>query len=61
MKRDFLGDVIVNFNKIKKKKINLFSNELNKLWVHGFVHLFSHDHKMDKFFKMRKLKNFFLT
>ena len=50
-KEIFLGDVIVNLNKIKNKKNKfIFRFELNKLWVHGFVHLLGHDHKMDKDF-----------
>ena len=62
-KEIFLGDVIVNLNKIKNKKNKLiFIFEFNKLWVHGFVHLLGHDHKMDKdFFKMRKIEKEFLS
>ena len=62
-KEIFLGDVIVNLNKIKNKKKKLiFIFEFNKLWVHGFVHLLGHDHKMDKdFFKMRKIEKEFLS
>jgi len=62
-KEIFLGDVIVNLNKIKNKKNELISIfEFNKLWVHGFVHLLGHDHKMDKdFFKMRKIEKEFLS
>jgi len=62
-KEIFLGDVIVNLNKIKNKKNKfIFRVELNKLWVHGFVHLLGHDHKMDKnFFKMRKIEKEFLS
>tara|TARA_Y100000766_G_C18550534_1_gene432702 strand:+ start:151 stop:615 length:465 start_codon:yes stop_codon:yes gene_type:complete len=62
-KKIFLGDVIVNLNKIKNKKNKfIFRVELNKLWVHGFAHLLGHDHKMDKdFFKMRKIEKEFLS
>ena len=62
-KEIYLGDIIINLNKIKaqedKKKIQL---ELNKLWIHGLTHLFGHDHKKNKdFINMSKIeKNFFL-
>ena len=52
LKRDkevYLGDIIVNSAKIKNKKNkSKFRLELNKLWVHGFTHLFGYDHKKDK-------------
>ena len=48
LKRDkevYLGDIIVNLAKIKNKKNkSKFRLELNKLWVHGFTHLFGYDH-----------------
>ena len=48
----YLGDIIVNLNKIKNKSIQKnFEIEFNRLWVHGLVHLFGHDHKKDKDFK----------
>ena len=45
-KEIYLGDIIINVNKIKNKdNIIIFKKELNKLWVHGLVHLFGFDHK----------------
>ena len=45
-KEIYLGDIIVNLNKIKNKKnIKDFKLEFNKLWIHGLIHLFGHDHK----------------
>ena len=61
-KEIYLGDIIINLNKIKnrhnKKK---FKIEFNKLWIHGLVHLFGHDHKKIKILmRCKKLKkNFF--
>ena len=49
-KEIYLGDVIINFNKIKTKNIESFKSEFNRLWVHGLVHLFGHDHKKEKDF-----------
>ena len=57
-KEIYIGDVIVNLNKIKNKNDKrLFLSEFNKLWIHGLVHLFGHQHKRDKdFYKMDKLE-----
>jgi len=57
-KEIYIGDVIVNLNKIKNKNNKrLFLSEFNKLWIHGLVHLFGHQHKRDKdFYKMDKLE-----
>ena len=62
-KEIYLGDIIVNLNKIKNKKnIKDFKLEFNKLWIHGLVHLFGHDHKKIKDFdKMIKIENKFLS
>ena len=61
-KEIYLGDIIINLNKIKnrhnKKK---FKIEFNKLWIHGLVHLFGHDHKKNKDFDdMQKIEKKFL-
>ena len=61
-KEIYLGDIIINLNKIKnrhdKKK---FKIEFNKLWVHGLVHLFGYDHKKNKDFnEMQKIEKKFL-
>ena len=61
-KEIYLGDIIVNLNKIRNKnnKIN-FKKELNKLWVHGLVHLFGHKHKKNKDFNaMNRIENKYL-
>ena len=57
-KEIFLGDIIINFNEIKdKKKLKNFKTEFNDLWIHGFVHLFGHDHKKEKdFLAMKKIE-----
>ena len=48
----YLGDIIINLNKIKNRNIKKnFEIEFNRLWIHGLVHLFGHDHKKDKDFK----------
>ena len=57
-KEIYLGDIIINLNKIKdKKKLKNFKNELNILWIHGLVHLFGHDHKKEKdFLAMKRIE-----
>ena len=51
-KKLYLGDIIINFNKVKyKKNIKLFKSQFDKLWIHGLVHLFGHDHKKEKDFR----------
>ena len=48
----YLGDIIINLNKIKNKNIKKnFKIEFNRLWIHGLIHLFGHDHKKYKDFK----------
>ena len=55
MKREkeiYLGDIIINLNKVKEKKnLKNFKLEFNKLWIHGLTHLFGHDHKKEKEFR----------
>ena len=62
-KEIYLGDIIINLNKIKNKKNkSIFSFEFNKLWIHGLVHLFGYDHKKEKDFqKMVKIEKKFLS
>ena len=51
-KEVYLGDIIINFNKIKNKKTKkFFKIEFDRLWIHGLVHLFGHDHKNDEDYK----------
>ena len=57
-KEIYLGDIIVNINKIKnKKEIKDFKMEFDRLWIHGLVHLFGHDHMHNKdYVKMNKIE-----
>ena len=61
-KEIYLGDIIININKVKEKKIlKNFKLQFNKLWIHGLIHLFGHDHKKEKEFrKMRKVEREYL-
>ena len=59
----YLGDIIINLNKIKyKKKISSFKIEFDKLWIHGLVHLLGYDHKSDQDFnRMLRVEKKFLS
>ncbi|MDC0627987.1 rRNA maturation RNase YbeY [Pelagibacteraceae bacterium] len=61
-KEVYLGDIIINLNKIKNKRNKIkFCEEFNKLWIHGLVHLFGHKHKIEKDFKiMEQIENKYL-
>ena len=61
-KEVYIGDVIVNLNKIgNKNNKRIFLSEFNKLWVHGLVHLFGYKHKRNKdYYKMNKLEKKYL-
>ena len=60
-KEIYLGDIIINLSKIKNKDNKTrFQEELNKLWIHGLLHLLGYDHKSNtKYLQMQKLENKF--
>ena len=61
-KEIYLGDIIINLNKVKNKNnLKFFKLNFDKLWIHGFTHLFGHDHKKEKDFKkMHQIENDYL-
>jgi len=60
-KEIYLGDIIINLSQVKNKNNKVkFKEELNKLWIHGLLHLLGHDHKSNtKYLQMQKLENKF--
>jgi len=60
-KEVYLGDIIINLGQVKNKNNKVkFKEELNKLWIHGLLHLLGYDHKSNiKYLKMQKLENKF--
>ena len=62
-KEIYLGDIIVNLNKIvNKNNKSIFKSEFDKLWIHGLVHLFGYNHKRDKDFNnMIRIERKFLS
>ena len=57
----YLGDIIININKIKNKKSkSSFKKEFDKLWIHGLAHLFGYNHKKNNdFLEMKKVEKKF--
>ena len=62
-KEIYIGDIIVNLNKIKNKKsLKVFKMEFDRLWIHGLVHLFGYDHKKEKdYLKMSKTEKKYIN
>ena len=62
-KEIYIGDIIVNLNKIENKNnLKVFKIEFDRLWIHGLVHLFGHDHKKEKdYLKMCKAEKKYIS
>ncbi len=61
-KKIYLGDIAISFEIINKRaKSSNFLEELDRMWIHGYLHLIGYDHKKDKDFKlMLKKENLIL-
>ncbi len=57
-KKIYLGDIIINLEKIKNKNNKImFKKNFDYLWIHGLLHLFGHRHKLDTDYKnMRRIE-----
>ena len=55
----YLGDIAISFEIINKRaKSSSFDHELDKIWIHGYLHLLGHDHKKYKdYYLMMKQEN----
>ena len=55
----YLGDIAISFEIINKRaKSTSFDHELDKIWIHGYLHLLGHDHKKNKdYYLMNKKEN----
>ena len=41
----YLGDIAISYEIVNKRsKKSLFDHELDKMWIHGYLHLSGHDH-----------------
>ena len=58
-KKIYLGDIIINLNKIENKKKNKsFALAFDETWIHGLAHLLGYRHKSNIDFSiMKKLEN----
>tara|TARA_B100001996_G_scaffold184673_1_gene141223 strand:- start:251 stop:697 length:447 start_codon:yes stop_codon:yes gene_type:complete len=55
-KNMYIGDIAISFEIIKKRsRDSNFFIELDKTWIHGYLHLIGYDHKKLKEYK--KMKN----
>lgn len=43
----YLGDIIINHEKMRTSSKIVFKNHFDVLWIHGLVHLFGYEHKKD--------------
>ena len=55
----YLGDVAIGYEIVNKRsKKSLFNHELDKMWIHGYLHLCGHNHiKYKDFKKMSRKEN----
>ena len=56
---NYLGDIAICYEIINKRsKKSFFEHELDKMWIHGYLHLSGHDHIKNKDFqKMSRTEN----
>ena len=55
--KNYIGDIAISFEIINKRSKNSnFCNELDKMWIHGYLHLIGYDHKSIKEFKKMSKK-----
>mgnify|MGYP006144816429 CR=1 FL=1 len=55
----YLGDIAISYEYVKNRsKISNFKLELDKMWIHGILHLLGYDHKKNKdYYKMKKTED----
>ena len=53
----YLGDIAISYEIVNKRsKKSLFDYELDKMWIHGYLHLSGYDHIKNKDFKKMSRK-----
>tara|TARA_B100001027_G_scaffold97717_1_gene67090 strand:- start:370 stop:810 length:441 start_codon:yes stop_codon:yes gene_type:complete len=55
----YLGDIAISYEIVNKRsKKSLFDHELDRMWIHGYLHLSGHNHiKYKDFIKMSRKEN----
>ena len=61
-KNSFLGDIAISYEIVKKRSHNSsFAIELDKMWIHGLLHLLGYNHKKLKdYYKMHNKEKIIL-
>ena len=56
---NYLGDIAISYEIVNKRSKNsFFDHELDKMWIHGYLHLNGYDHtKYKDFQKMSRKEN----
>ena len=59
----YIGDIAISFEVVNQRsKTSNFFLELDKMWIHGYLHLIGYDHKkLRDFKKMTKKENLVLN
>ena len=53
----YIGDIAISYEIVNKRSIKSnFNHELDKMWIHGYLHLCGHDHIKHKDFKKMSTK-----
>ena len=53
----YLGDIAISYEIVNKRsKSSFFDHELDKMWIHGYLHLSGYDHIKYKDFKKMSIK-----
>ena len=62
-KNSYLGDIAISYEIVRKRSKNSsFIKELDKMWIHGLLHLLGYNHKKIKdYSKMISKENLILT
>ena len=55
----YLSDIAISYQFVKNRsKLTNFELELDKLWLHGYLHLLGYDHKKNNdYYKMKNIEN----
>ena len=54
---NYLGDIAISYEIVNKRsKSSFFDHELDKMWIHGYLHLSGYDHIKYKDFKKMSIK-----
>ncbi len=53
-----MGDIVISYEEFSKQNKNDYKDGFIKIFIHGFLHLLSFDHKLDKDYKiMNSIEN----